>query len=70
MTIDDIHLLYEYNRWANNRVLHAATALIAGPFIRDPGTYRRGHVAGMMRQLVAEPLATDFHVFLMERTAR
>jgi uncharacterized damage-inducible protein DinB len=29
-------------------------------------TYHRGQVAVMMRQLDAEPLATDFHVFLLE----
>ena len=29
-------------------------------------TYHRGQVALMMRQLHAEPLATDFHVFLVE----
>jgi uncharacterized damage-inducible protein DinB len=30
-------------------------------------TYHRGQVAVMMRQLGAEPLPTDFHVFLLER---
>jgi uncharacterized damage-inducible protein DinB len=29
-------------------------------------TYHRGQIAVMMRQLDAEPLATDFHVFLLE----
>jgi uncharacterized damage-inducible protein DinB len=29
-------------------------------------TYHRGQVAPMMRQLGAEPVATDFHVFLVE----
>jgi len=29
-------------------------------------TYHRGQVALMMRQLGAEPVATDFHVFLVE----
>src|SRR5260370_27803471 len=29
MTKDDIQLLYEYDRWANNRVLQAVTALSA-----------------------------------------
>jgi uncharacterized damage-inducible protein DinB len=29
-------------------------------------TYHRGQVALMMRQLDAEPVATDFHVFLVE----
>lgn len=30
-------------------------------------TYHRGQVALMMRQLGAEPMATDFRVFLAER---
>jgi uncharacterized damage-inducible protein DinB len=29
-------------------------------------TYHRGQVTLTMRQLGAEPLATDFHVFLVE----
>jgi uncharacterized damage-inducible protein DinB len=169
MTKDDIQLLYEYDRWANNRVLQAVSALSPEQFTRDLGgslrsvrdtlvhiiggewgwlaywkepsyssalltdlrtrrdalfnpdafpnvaaaqmkwaevekeqvefvnrvtnesletilpfrtaqirlahlmqhlanhsTYHRGQVALMMRQLDAEPLATDFHVFLME----
>ena len=37
MTKDDIHLLYEYDRWANNRVLQAATVLSADQFTRDLG---------------------------------
>ena len=173
MTKDDIQLLYEYDRWANNRVFHAALALSAEEFTRDLGgsfhsvrdtllhivgsewawltywkepspssaflsdlwlradslfdpsvfpdiaavqfrwvevereqvefvnrvtaeslrrmlpvcetqislahlmqhlanhsTYHRGQVALMMRQLAAEPLATDFAMFLMEGGAR
>jgi uncharacterized damage-inducible protein DinB len=169
MTKDDIQLLYEYDRWANNRVLEAVSALAAEQFTHDLGgsfrsvrdtllhivggewiwlaywkepsrgstlsadlrkqrdalfnpdafpsvaavrlkwaevekeqvefvnrvtnesletmlplrgtritlahlmqhlanhsTYHRGQVALMMRQLDAEPLATDFHVFLVE----
>lgn len=143
MTKDDVHLLYEYDRWANNRVLQTATALSAEQFTRDLGgafcsvrdtlvhiiggewiwlaywrasshtsafvadlrtrrdalfnpdafpnvaavqlkwaevekeqhlmqhlanhsTYHRGQVGLMMRQLGAEPQATDFHVFLAE----
>jgi len=169
MTRDDIQLLYEYDRWANNRVLQAVSALSAEQFTRDLGgsfrsvrdtlvhiiggewiwleywkeaahsseflmelkkrrdalfnpnafpnvaavqlkcaevekelaqfvnrvtnealekmlpfrttqiklvhlmqhlvnhsTYHRGQVALMMRQLGAEPMATDFHVFLVE----
>jgi uncharacterized damage-inducible protein DinB len=169
MTKDDIQILYEYDRWANNRVLQAASTLSAEEFTRDLGgsfrsvrdtlvhivggewgwltywkepspssafvtdlwtrynalfnpnafpdlaavqlkwaevereqvefvnhvtneslgrmlplrttqislahlmqhlanhsTYHRGQVALMMRRLAAEPLATDFHMFLME----
>jgi uncharacterized damage-inducible protein DinB len=169
MNKDDIQLLYEYDRWANNRVLRAVSALSVEEFARDLGgsfrsvrdtivhiiggewgwltywkepspnsafltdlwtrrdalfdpiafpdvaavqlkwvevereqvefvnrvtneslgrmlpfrttqislarlmqhlanhsTYHRGQVALMMRQLAAKPLATDFHVFLME----
>jgi uncharacterized damage-inducible protein DinB len=33
----DIHLLYEYDRWANNRVLQSALALNAEQFTRDLG---------------------------------
>ena len=35
MTKDDIHLLYEYDRWANNRVLHGVSTLSAEEFTRD-----------------------------------
>jgi uncharacterized damage-inducible protein DinB len=37
MTKDDIQLLYEYDRWANNRVLHAVSALTVEEFTRDLG---------------------------------
>jgi uncharacterized damage-inducible protein DinB len=37
MTTDDIRLLYEYDRWANNRVLQAASALSIEEFTRDLG---------------------------------
>src|SRR5207253_2302725 len=37
MTKDDIQLLYKYDRWANNRVLQAASALSAEEFARDLG---------------------------------
>jgi uncharacterized damage-inducible protein DinB len=36
--------------------------------LANHSTYHRGQVALMMRQLDAEPVATDFHVFLMERS--
>lgn len=35
MTRDDIQLLYEYDRWANNKVLLAASGLSAEAFTRD-----------------------------------
>ena len=37
MTKDDIQLLYEFDRWANNRVLHAVSTLSAEKFTRDLG---------------------------------
>jgi uncharacterized damage-inducible protein DinB len=35
--------------------------------LANHSTYHRGQIALMMRQLHAEPIATDFHVFLAER---
>jgi uncharacterized damage-inducible protein DinB len=37
LTKDDIQLLFEYDRWANHRVLHAASALSAEQFTCDLG---------------------------------
>jgi uncharacterized damage-inducible protein DinB len=37
MTKDDIQLLFAYGRWANNRVLEAASGLNAEQFTRDLG---------------------------------
>ena len=37
MTKDDIQLLFEYDRWANDRVFQAAAALRAEQFTRDLG---------------------------------
>jgi len=37
MTIDDIQLLYEYDRWANNRVFQAVSGLSLEQFTRDLG---------------------------------
>jgi uncharacterized damage-inducible protein DinB len=34
--------------------------------LANHSTYHRGQIALMMRQLHATPLATDFHVFLVE----
>ena len=38
--------------------------------LANHSTYHRGQVALMMRQLGAEPVATDFHVFLVEGRER
>jgi uncharacterized damage-inducible protein DinB len=37
MTSDDIRLLFEYDRWANNRAMHEASTLKAEDFTRDLG---------------------------------
>jgi hypothetical protein len=37
MTKDDIQLLYEYDRWANNRILQAVSALSVEQFTSDLG---------------------------------
>jgi len=37
MTKDDIELLYEYDRWANARVLDASLTLTTEQFVRDLG---------------------------------
>ncbi len=37
MNKDDIQLLYEYDRWANNRVFQAVSALSGEQFTRDLG---------------------------------
>jgi uncharacterized damage-inducible protein DinB len=34
--------------------------------LANHSTYHRGQVAVMMRKLGAEPMATDFHLFLVE----
>jgi len=52
MTKDDILLIYEYDRWANNRTLQAASTLSAEQFTRDLGGSFRSvrdtlvHIAG------------------------
>jgi DinB family len=37
MNKNDIQLLYEYDRWANNRVLHSVSVLSPEQFTRDLG---------------------------------
>jgi uncharacterized damage-inducible protein DinB len=38
MTLEDVRLLYEYNGWANNRVLDACARLSQDEFTRDLGS--------------------------------
>jgi uncharacterized damage-inducible protein DinB len=52
MTRDDIQLLYEYDRWANNRVLQAVSVLSAEPFTRDLGGSFRS-VRDMLVHIIA-----------------
>ncbi|HKW63832.1 MAG TPA: DinB family protein [Candidatus Acidoferrum sp.] len=37
MTVDDLKLIFEYDRWANGRVLEAASVLTAEQFTHDLG---------------------------------
>ena len=37
MTTDDIHILYEYDRWANRRALQQVSSLTPEQFMRDLG---------------------------------
>jgi len=37
VTKDDVRLLFEYDRWGNNRILHAASVLTPEQFTRDLG---------------------------------
>jgi len=47
------------------RTIHVSLAHLM-QHVANHSTYHRGQIALMMRQLNAEPLATDFHVFLVE----
>jgi uncharacterized damage-inducible protein DinB len=55
MIKDDIQLLYEFDRWANNRVFRAASTLSAEEFTRDLGGSLRSvrdtlvHIVGCER---------------------
>ena len=54
MTKDEIQLLYEYDRWASNRVLHAASTLSYEKFTRDlSGSFRS------LRDTLAERLQAE-----------
>jgi uncharacterized damage-inducible protein DinB len=39
MTIEDVRLLYEYDRWANNRILTLVGAITPEQFTRDLGSF-------------------------------
>jgi uncharacterized damage-inducible protein DinB len=47
------------------RTTHASLAHLM-QHLANHSTYHRGQIALMMRQIGAEPVATDFHVFLLE----
>jgi len=47
------------------RATHTSLAHLMQHLVNH-STYHRGQIALMLRQLDAEPLATDFHVFLAE----
>lgn len=53
------------NRMLPFRTTHASLAHLMQHVANHSG-YHRGQIALMMRQLKAEPIATDFHVFLVE----
>jgi hypothetical protein len=50
MTREDIQLLYKYDRWANNRVLQAASALSGEAFTSDQTGLRRSTMANGVPQ--------------------
>jgi uncharacterized damage-inducible protein DinB len=68
--------LSEFVERASNELLEKmlpfrSTQLSLGQLMQhvaNHSTYHRGQIALMMRQLNAEPIATDFHVFLAERS--
>lgn len=53
------------NRMLPFRTTHVSLAHLM-QHVANHSTYHRGQIALMMRQLNAEPMATDFHVFLIE----
>jgi uncharacterized damage-inducible protein DinB len=57
------------NRMLPFRTTHVSLAHLM-QHVANHSTYHRGQIALMMRQFNAEPLATDFHVFLIEGRAR
>ena len=71
MTKADVQLLYEYDRWANNKVLQAASLLNAQQFTRDLGGSFRSvrdtlvHIIGG----IPKRCATVFHIQRSEALA-
>lgn len=57
------------NRMLPFRTIHVSLAHLM-QHVANHSTYHRGQIALMMRQLNAEPIATDFHVFLVEGRMR
>jgi uncharacterized damage-inducible protein DinB len=57
------------NRMLPFRTIHVSLAHLM-QHAANHSTYHRGQIALMMRQLNAEPIATDFHVFLVEGRMR
>jgi uncharacterized damage-inducible protein DinB len=57
------------NRMLPFRTTHVSLARLM-QHVANHSTYHRGQIALMMRQLNAEPVATDFHVFLVEGRVR
>jgi uncharacterized damage-inducible protein DinB len=53
------------NRMLPFRTTHVSLAHLM-QHVANHSTYHRGQISLMMRQLNAEPIATDFHVFLAE----
>src|SRR5215472_17645778 len=56
------------NRMLPFRTTHVSLAHLM-QHVANHSSYHRGQIALMMRQLNAEPMATDFHVFLVEGRA-
>jgi uncharacterized damage-inducible protein DinB len=78
--LTDLHLVYQYNRWANDRVLGAAAMLPEEELRRDVSTSHgsvwalsctssgvSGQVTTLLRQLGAPAIPTDFLIFIDQR---
>ncbi len=51
MNVEDIQTLYDYNRWANRRVLAAIQVCATHDFMRDVGT-SHGSIAGTLLHIL------------------